>query len=578
MVNQPTQPQLLLGRYRAIEERDRGGFGAVLVCWDVRLQRRVAIKCLPLDVDEGATAAIHEALAEARASSNLTHPNIVTIHDFEVDEQFAYLVMEYVDGLTLAELIARVEGGVLVYDEVANVLDSVASALAYAHENGVLHLDIKPGNVMIDRSGAVKLGDFGMATLMSAAGWGGARGGTVGYMPPEQLTGELVDERTDVFALATVCYEALTGVSPFAASTAAQSLKLIAKGPAPLSDKEPELAGPVELAFMSALSPSPAGRMSSPEEFAGEVLPSLGDPRDGKASLAQLINDEPSAQDDFDESPWRAMDPPGRRAPWVAPACTRAANGLACALLAWHCAPAVGLSSLVLQGAAVLVAGGAAALWAPAGAAVASGLLVLAVVTPDVTPVSVFAAVAVGGLAGLWLGRASTSSRLSAASLLAAPALGWTTFTPGLAGYAFAPARAAATGALACFLALVAELLATAHSSLDAPAFSQGFLNLLSNPGNWALLAGAALGAAACSRIGSSGAPDSQASRVRALIGQVVAFILLGCGIAVRAALENDGIVSSGSGGAWAVAVGSLVLMTVVVGLFGAPERDWEEG
>ncbi len=236
MVNQPTQPQLLLGRYRAIEERDRGGFGAVLVCWDVRLQRRVAIKCLPLDVDEGATAAIHEALAEARASSNLTHPNIVTIHDFEVDEQFAYLVMEYVDGLTLAELIARVEGGVLVYDEVANVLDSVASALAYAHENGVLHLDIKPGNVMIDRSGAVKLGDFGMATLMSAAGWGGARGGTVGYMPPEQLTGELVDERTDVFALATVCYEALTGVSPFAASTAAQSLKLIEKGPAPLSE------------------------------------------------------------------------------------------------------------------------------------------------------------------------------------------------------------------------------------------------------------------------------------------------------------------------------------------------------
>lgn len=574
----PSPSQVLLGRYRVIEERDRGGFGAVLVCWDVRLQRRVAVKCLPLDGDEGAQAAIHDALAEARASSNLTHPNIVTIHDFEADEEFAYLVMEYVDGLTLAELLARVEGGVLIYDEVAAVLASVASALAYAHENGVLHLDIKPANVMIDRSGTVKLGDFGMATLSSAAGWGDARGGTVGYMPPEQLAGELVDERTDVFALAAVCYEALTGTAPFRASTPERSRKLIEKGPAPLSQKEPELAGPVEMAFISALSPEPAGRMTSPEEFAGEVLPSLGDPQAGKESLARLIDGSPEAADDFDESPWRALDPPGRRVAWVAPVCARVADAVACAVLAWHMAPHLGLSTLVAQGACALVAGVAAAVWAPLGAAIACALLALAIVVPQVSPVAVLGLVVVGGLSGLWLGRVSTGSRLSAAALLAAPALGWPSFTPGLPGYALPPLRAAATAALAAFLALVTSTAGLLGSPMARPDFSQGFLNLLSNPGNWVLVAAAAAGAAACSKIARLSKAESPVSRGRAFVGQLIAFVLLASGLLARAALENGGMWAPSVSGPAAVAVGSLVLMTIVVVLFGAPEPDWEEG
>ena len=177
----------LLGRYRILEQRASGGFGSVAVCWDTRLQRRVAIKCMPLFSDDGSGAmasTVDEALAEARTSSMLSHPNIVTVYDFEWDGENAYLVMEYVDGVTLGELLARVEGGVLMPAEVSHLLGGVMSALAYAHENGVLHLDIKPANIMIDRSGTPKLGDFGMASLASAAGYGGARGGTVGYMPP----------------------------------------------------------------------------------------------------------------------------------------------------------------------------------------------------------------------------------------------------------------------------------------------------------------------------------------------------------------------------------------------------------
>lgn len=207
---QPEQA-LLLGRYRVVETRGTGGFGSVQVCWDTRLERRVAIKCMPLATAPGMSAStLAEALDEARITSRLTHPNIITVHDFEVRGTMAYLIMEYVNGLTLAELLARVENGVLTYDECAHLLSSLAAALDFAHANDVLHLDIKPSNVFIDSSGAVKLGDFGMASLASVAGWEGARGGTVGYMPPEQLAGELVDERTDVFALGVVCYQALT--------------------------------------------------------------------------------------------------------------------------------------------------------------------------------------------------------------------------------------------------------------------------------------------------------------------------------------------------------------------------------
>ena len=130
-------------------------------------------------------------------------------------------------------------------------------ALAFAHENGVLHLDIKPANVLIDRSGHVKLADFGMATLASAAGFGGARGGTIGYMAPEQLNGEIVDERSDVFSLAAVLYESLCATAPFRAGTPADSLKNIEKGVLYPSDLLPDIPETAEHALLRALSPTP---------------------------------------------------------------------------------------------------------------------------------------------------------------------------------------------------------------------------------------------------------------------------------------------------------------------------------
>ncbi|MCI6506824.1 MAG: serine/threonine protein kinase, partial [Olsenella sp.] len=205
--------EVLLNRYRVLARRGTGGFGTVCTCWDTRLQRRVAIKRIPvLDMDDGISASTaEEALGEARTACLLAHPNIVSVLDFEMEGAYAYLIMEYVDGLNLAELLSRVEGGTLSHDECAHMVASVGRALAFAHENGVLHLDIKPTNIMVDRRGTVKLADFGMATLASAAGYGDARGGTVGYMPPEQIQGMLVDERADVFSLAVVTWQALCG-------------------------------------------------------------------------------------------------------------------------------------------------------------------------------------------------------------------------------------------------------------------------------------------------------------------------------------------------------------------------------
>ena len=251
------------------------------ICLDGRLQRRVAIKRMPLasPCNRTSTETTATALAEARTASMLQHPNIVQVIDFSYDSAYAYLVMEYVDGMSLEEFLAQVEGNSLTYDEAACIADALVQALSFAHENGVLHLDIKPANVLIDRSGHVKLADFGMATLTSAAGFGGARGGTVGYMPPEQLNGEVVDERSDVFSLAAVLYESLCASAPFRAGTPADSLKKIAKGVLCPSDLLPDIPESAEDALLRALSPHPADRMDGTAEFGELFLGELGNPR-----------------------------------------------------------------------------------------------------------------------------------------------------------------------------------------------------------------------------------------------------------------------------------------------------------
>lgn len=281
----------LLKRYRPLETRATGGFGSVEICLDSRLQRRVAIKRMPLasPYNRTSTETTATALAEARTASMLQHPNIVQVIDFSYDSAYAYLVMEYVDGMSLEEFLEQVDGHSLTYDEAVCIADALVQALTFAHENGVLHLDIKPANVLIDRSGHVKLADFGMATLASAAGFGGARGGTIGYMASEQLEGLEVDERSDIFSLASVLYESLCATAPFRAGTPIDSLKRIEAGVLYPSDLLPDIPESAEQALLLALAPNPAERMTTVATFGDYFCHKLGNPSEGRKSLARLI-------------------------------------------------------------------------------------------------------------------------------------------------------------------------------------------------------------------------------------------------------------------------------------------------
>ena len=152
----------LLGRYRILEQRASGGFGSVAVCWDTRLQRRVAIKCMPLFSDDGSGAmasTVDEALAEARTSSMLSHPNIVAVYDVSRSQDTEYIVMELLDGETLKQDLRQ--RGALSWEEALDFSEQIASALSHAHSKGLVHRDIKPQNLILLPDGTIKVADFG---------------------------------------------------------------------------------------------------------------------------------------------------------------------------------------------------------------------------------------------------------------------------------------------------------------------------------------------------------------------------------------------------------------------------------
>ncbi len=230
------------------------------------MQRRVAIKRLPLPrsaqrgAAAGATALAprDSGLAEARTAALLNHPDIVTVHEWDTDSDEAFLIMEHVDGASLADLLD--DDGALDLDEAAAVLDAVFSAVEFAHENGVLHLDLKPQNVLVSRDGRVKVADLGISALSTAAGHATSYGGTPGYMPPEQIRGEPVDERTDVWALGALAFELLTNANPFISDSAEGALfKIEVAEPSAPSDFDHGLPPEIDDVVMTALAPAPGG-------------------------------------------------------------------------------------------------------------------------------------------------------------------------------------------------------------------------------------------------------------------------------------------------------------------------------
>ena len=253
---------------------------------------------------EQVTALSHlPGLDEARTAAMLSDPRIVTVYDFEVRGRTAYLIMEYVEGITLTDLLADY-ADYLTLDMVAAVFDSVAGALTVAHETGVLHLDIKPDNIMINTQGQVKVTDFGLATLADASGEGKTGGGTIGYMPPEQIRREHLDARADEWSLASILYEMLTGSNPFrvkgldAAEAAISEAELVLPS---LCWKDVDEQ--IDDVVFYALDPDRDERYASVADFAEEADKFLGDADRGFMQLKLVVEDALGIEDEAEPEP-----------------------------------------------------------------------------------------------------------------------------------------------------------------------------------------------------------------------------------------------------------------------------------
>jgi len=220
-----------MGRYTVLSHIGAGGMGEVYLAWDSRLDRKVALKVAPrLFVRDLACLRRYEE--EARAASALNHPNVVTVFDVDEVEGVPFIALELVEGRTLRQILSS---GPLALETVLDLTIQIASALSAAHARGVVHRDIKPENVMVREDGLVKVLDFGLAnrsgsSRATTAGLDGTHAGgsdqdlgglfgTIGYAAPEQIRGEKVDERADLFSLGVLLYEMLAGRAPFVGRT-----------------------------------------------------------------------------------------------------------------------------------------------------------------------------------------------------------------------------------------------------------------------------------------------------------------------------------------------------------------------
>jgi len=275
--------EILAGRYSIERELGRGGMGIVLLARDVALDRLVAIKLLPPDLAES-TEVRERFLSEARTAAGLSHPHIVPIHSVEEQGGFVFFVMGYVDGETLRERVER--AGPLTPRQGAKFMQEVAWALAYAHERGVVHRDIKPDNIMLERGGdrAIVM-DFGIATVgpqrPSAEIIGTAR-----YMSPEQASGDAVDRRSDLYSLGATFFYALTGRAPFEAANLPALLAKQVSEPAPaIQQLRPEVSLKHAEIVHRCLEKSPADRFPSGDELAK----ALGDVRGREMRAPPLV-------------------------------------------------------------------------------------------------------------------------------------------------------------------------------------------------------------------------------------------------------------------------------------------------
>src|SRR4051812_27210446 len=267
--------QVFSSRYEIERHLARGGMAEVYVARDTLLDRPVALKVLFPELSADPTF-VERFRREAQAAANLNHPNIVSVFDWGEADNTYFIVMEYVDGPTLRDLL-RTEGR-LHPDRAADIAADIAAALGFAHRNGVIHRDVKPGNVLISPTGQVKVTDFGIAraardTAQENLTQTGTVMGTATYFSPEQAQGLPIDPRSDVYALGVVLYELVTGRAPFVGDNpVAIAYQHVREQPVPPSRTNPDVPPALEAIILRALAKSPDDRYASANELRNDLL------------------------------------------------------------------------------------------------------------------------------------------------------------------------------------------------------------------------------------------------------------------------------------------------------------------
>lgn len=261
--------QKKLGRYELVRVLGKGAMGVVYEGLDPNLDRRVALKTTMVDGLSAQEAAEYESRfrTEARSAARLQHPNIVSVYDSDRDGDTAFLVMEYVQGEDLKQHLDRGERHAL--GEALRLLDDLLSALDFAHRQGIVHRDIKPANLLVEAGGRLKLTDFGVARIAGeSTRTQGSMIGTLKYMAPEQVQGQKIDARADLFSAGVVAYQLLTGVRPFDGDNDFSIIQqVIGHTPPPPSTLAPQLPPAVDAVLARALAKNRDERFQSAADF-----------------------------------------------------------------------------------------------------------------------------------------------------------------------------------------------------------------------------------------------------------------------------------------------------------------------
>ena len=302
-----------LGKYEIRRRIGTGAMGIVYEGWDPGIGRRVAIKTLKQDLLDSPESA--DVLArfrrEAQAAGRLNHPNIVAVHELGESDGIMYIAMEYVDGRELKDYCDRGERFPL--GQAVRIISELLAALDVAHAAGVVHRDIKPGNIfLVGNNNTVKVGDFGVARVESSElTQAGSVLGTPSYMSPEQISGQVVDGRADLFSAGVLLYQLLTGERPFQGTSLATIMhKLLKEEPTPPSVINVHVPPAFDAVITKALAKRPENRYQTGAEFIAAIESAAGQP------IVASVHDEPMIVD----TATIALTPPTRTAPAAAPA------------------------------------------------------------------------------------------------------------------------------------------------------------------------------------------------------------------------------------------------------------------